>query len=77
MINVSLYQMGLEILAEKEKMARSVKLTPSDMWYSDFVKYRKAWINEVKAMEDEYARLCYLYEKAPLEEVMAWGDTGL
>lgn len=71
---MNLYKMGLEVIAEKEKMYKSIKLSPTDISYSEFLKHRKAWKSEILAMENEHARQCHLYDNDPLPEVMAWKE---
>lgn len=71
---MNLYALGLEILAEKEKFYKAVKLQPSDIRYGEYLKYREEWKTEIIAMENNYREQCILYDNGPSEEVLSWKE---
>ncbi|AMW62751.1 hypothetical protein DIGNKC_282 [Bacillus phage DIGNKC] len=67
----SIYALGLEVIAVKERLYAAIRLSPTDMRYNDFLKYRTIWVKEIVALEKLYADTCYMYHNEPLPEVMA------
>ncbi|AUV57917.1 hypothetical protein HONESTABE_280 [Bacillus phage HonestAbe] len=67
----SIYALGLDVVEEKERLYKAIRLAPTDMRYNEFVKYRKAWVKEIIELETLYKNVCYAYHNEPLPEVMA------
>ncbi|AOZ61910.1 hypothetical protein BJ4_287 [Bacillus phage BJ4] len=71
---VSIYDLGLTVMSEKERLYAAVQLSPTDMRYNEFKKYRIAWLKDIVELETLYKEVCYAYHNEPLAEVMERKD---
>jgi len=68
----NIYALGVDVMEEKDRLYKAVQLSPTDIRYNEFKKYRIAWIKEIIALENLYEDTCNLYNQfGPAPEVMA------